>query len=88
MDPHFPDWYAAANPTADHEKVSLRWKGVVEAAATQAPQNVPGLVRLFFGLPARGDTVEQQARLTFQKFDVSFRMEGWPAPSYWYQPLS
>lgn len=77
MDAHFADWYAVANPTADHEKVSLRWRGVAEAAASQTRQAVPTLVHLFLGLPTRdGDALERQTRKIFQKSDASFRMEG------------
>ncbi len=76
MDPLFPDWYAEASPTAQNETVSLRWAGVAEAATSFALEEVPDLVRLFFALPARKDTVAQRARETFQKHDASFRMQG------------
>lgn len=75
MHKHFADWYNAVSLHRDAKTLDLRWQAVDELASELKVQDVPSVVRVFFGLGGADSYLERIRRAARGK-DTTFVSEG------------
>ncbi len=75
MHKFFANWYALAVPEPQSDTLDKRWAGIEAYCKDIAKEKAFELVRLFFCLPVRSDSLEEGFRDAFKNADSAFFMK-------------